>query len=227
MDTEDAPKDVPVMDPAAQTDSAPTGLIPSQTNPPANQEENIEPMDVEKAPASPDQHPQSFRIEWMPEELLLQVFQYLDVNSMMACRGVCTAWRRVAGDRSLWQTVELLPGDMCCLAHSSRALAPVSPFINKLCIRCSDQAPYCFFPFLVEDASQFLFANLRKIVFSTTEADAFQRKNAALDEMLSLTDMRAVFPALREVFIQIVSNEPSQSSGKMEVAVCKFETRDL
>ena len=44
-----------------------------------------------------------------PEDLLLRIFTYLDVLSILHCSCTCRLWNRLARDRTLWQNVDLIP----------------------------------------------------------------------------------------------------------------------
>jgi hypothetical protein len=41
------------------------------------------------------------------EEIILNIFRYLDANEVLKCSFVCKRWYRVSNDNSLWQNLVL------------------------------------------------------------------------------------------------------------------------
>ncbi|KAK3102932.1 hypothetical protein FSP39_015038 [Pinctada imbricata] len=44
-------------------------------------------------------------IEQLPDEIMLQIFGYLNPQELVRCSGVCTQWNRLAMDGSLWKVI--------------------------------------------------------------------------------------------------------------------------
>lgn len=43
----------------------------------------------------------------LPEEVFLQIFRLLDKRNLIKCAHVCSKWRRIVYDESLWQCVNI------------------------------------------------------------------------------------------------------------------------
>ena len=47
---------------------------------------------------------EKFSFTGMPDSLLLHIFQFLDLHSLLIARQVNRSWKRIAEDRQLWKT---------------------------------------------------------------------------------------------------------------------------
>lgn len=45
--------------------------------------------------------------DWLPEEMILNIFKILDRRTLIKCTYVCKKWRRIAYDESLWQCLNI------------------------------------------------------------------------------------------------------------------------
>lgn len=78
----------------------------------------------------------------IPDEVILKIFQLLDISDLYNASRACSRWRAVAGDRSLWTTPRIGssrqdPKHVLCILQSMGCMS----FIESLSLHCEMTEP--------------------------------------------------------------------------------------
>ncbi|XP_022826205.1 F-box/LRR-repeat protein 7-like isoform X2 [Spodoptera litura] len=76
-----------------------------------------------------------YRIDILPNELLIKIFQYLPIESILECEKVCSRWNKISRDLSVWRGLDFVysgkPGQTEIGERNLRILDT-----HRECIRC-------------------------------------------------------------------------------------------
>lgn len=63
------------------------------------------------------------KVAHLPDEVLMQIFRFLDARSLLACASTCRRWELIANDNSLWK-------ELYC-AYFDREQPPSSLYVEE------------------------------------------------------------------------------------------------
>lgn len=72
--------------------------------------------------------PRVLTISSLPDELLVQIFQFLELDDVLACERVCRRWKALAADDAIWRRIKIV-----CIAQRAQVCPKTVRIIKSHC----------------------------------------------------------------------------------------------